>query len=93
MPKTVSLQLPEALVELWESLKEKEPIEQDLKEQMVLALLRKHRITIRKGAELLGMNYQDFLEFMAENDVPLFDYSPGELEKDVETLRKLRESK
>lgn len=91
MKETLTLHVPKSLADLWKALKQKKiPVEEDLKEEMVLALVRKHRITASRGAELLGMHYQEFLDLMAENEVPFFDYELGEVKKDVETLKKLR---
>lgn len=88
MAKTICLQLPESLTRLWKSEKE---LTKDMKESLALELVRKHKITFRQGAELLGKSYKDFLDFMFQNEVPVFDYEPGWLEKELETSRKLGE--
>lgn len=86
MAKTLSIELPESLIRLYKSEKE---LTKEMKEALVLDLVRKHRITWRKGAEFLGMEYREFLDFMSKNGVPIFDYEPGELEKEVKLLEKL----
>lgn len=90
MERTATLKLPKDLFNLLKSLTEDKPVEESVKQEMVLALVRKHKISASRGAELLGMHYQDFLDLMVENEVPFFDYEPGEVKKDVETLKKLR---
>jgi len=59
-----------------------------LEEAMVLTLVRSHRITASRGAELLGMRYPDFLDLLAANDVDVLDYRPGEVAKDVKVLKR-----
>ena len=84
------LELPASLVGLWDSVRAKdESLEESLKQEMVLALVRRHKISARRGAELLEMDYQDFLDLMAENEISLFDYEPDELKGDVQNLERI----
>jgi len=90
MQKTLTLHVSKSLAELWEKLKKKKiPVEEDFKQEMVLSLVRKHRITASRGAEFLGIHYQDFLDLMAENEVPFFDYGKGEVKEEIERLEKI----
>ena len=57
-------------------------------EASVLALVREHKVTISRGAELLGVPLQDFLELMSEQCISVMDYDPGALEQDLKVLRK-----
>jgi predicted HTH domain antitoxin len=88
MAKTISIELPDSLTRLYRSEKE---LTKEMKEALVLDLVRKHKITWRQGAQFLGMSYKEFLHFLYENKVPVFDYTPEELDEDLETLRKLKE--
>ena len=88
MGKTVTLELPESLAKHWKS---EEDLTQDMKEALVLDLIRKQRITWRQGAQFLNKSYKGFLHFMFENEVPVLDCTPEELDDDLETLKKLRE--
>jgi predicted HTH domain antitoxin len=88
-----TIKLPKVIVELWKTLeKKKVPIEERVKQEIVLSMVRKHTISASRGAELLGMDYQDFLELMGKNEIPLFDYKAGEIKRDVETLEELEKS-
>lgn len=85
------IRLPRTLIDLWKSSEQEEtPIDERVEQEIVLSLVRRHRITASRGAELLRMPYQSFLDLMARNEIPLLDYSPEELRSEVEGLRKLR---
>lgn len=45
----------------------------ELTKEKVLELLRKGKITSSHGAELLGMQYQDFLDLMHKEGIPLLN--------------------
>ena len=90
MGKTVTLELPEDLVKHWES---EEDLSREMKETLVLELVRKHELSFREGARFLDMHYQDFLDLMSEHDVPMIDLEPRELKEELESLGKLMESK
>ena len=55
----------------------------------VLEMIRSKQITPSRGAELLDMPLQDFLELMAEHHIPVLDYEKGEMEHDLEALREI----
>ena len=90
MGKTFCIELPESITHLWKSEKE---LTREMKEALTLELVRKHRISFRQGAKLLEMEYWDFLEFMSERGVPVIDYPPEDLDRELEDLRNLERSK
>jgi predicted HTH domain antitoxin len=83
----VSVELRRDLAEEWRALGPKKA-NKYLEQTMVLSLVRSHQITMSRGAELLGMHYQDFLDLLAANDVAVLDYRPGEVGRDVKTLKR-----
>src|SRR5712692_2903021 len=74
--KRVTVELRRELAEEWRALGGR-AAGKCLEETMVFSLVRSHRITASRGAELLGMPYQAFLDLLARNDVAIFDYQPG----------------
>jgi predicted HTH domain antitoxin len=54
----------------------------------VLSDLRNRKITLSKGAETLNIPLQDLLELMDKYQIPVLDYEPGALKRDLETLKK-----
>ena len=61
---------------------------EEVKKAAVLDWVRMKKLSWRKGAELLGMSYRDFLKLMAEHQVPSFDYSEGWLDKELAVFAK-----
>lgn len=61
----------------------KKDIKQNWKEEEVLYLVREKKISLRKGASLLGLTYREFLKLMDKHKVPVFDYEEGWLEREM----------
>ena len=73
----LSLEFPQSLVEgLWPDAATASAA---IKEAVVLDLFRQRRISIRKGAELLGLSYRAFLALLAQRQVPIADYEVEEI--------------
>ncbi len=53
----------------------------------MLDLVRRTKISWRRGAELLGITYREFLDLMSEHRIPAFDYEDGCLEKEMADLQ------
>jgi predicted HTH domain antitoxin len=65
----------------------REALQNEAREQTVLALFRRSACSAGVAAELLGRNYAEFLEFLKERGV---DYAPGgaqDADADEATLR------
>ena len=54
-----------------------------VKEALVMELLREHRISQGKVAELLGISRSDVFPLMAKYQVSVIDVSPTELEQEL----------
>lgn len=63
--------LPRALVELFEGRKE---AEMEIARAVVVGLVRRGKISPHQGAEILGMRCEDFLPMAAGEEVPTVDY-------------------
>ena len=67
----ISLEFPQSLVEhLW---MDEATASAEMKEAVVLDLFRQKRISIRKGAELLGLSYRGFLDLLARRQVSIIE--------------------
>ena len=65
----LSLEFPRSLVEgFWI---DEATASAEMKEDVVLDLFRQKRISIRKGAELLGLSYRGFLALLSHRQVPI----------------------
>lgn len=64
--------------------------EKRITEAAVLSLFREEKITVSRGAELLGIPIQDFMDLLNQNGLPLDDVRPEDMEEDLKTLQKFR---
>lgn len=55
----------------------------------VLDLIRKEKITVSRGAEMLKMPIQDFIELLSKEGISLWDESINELKEDEKTLKRV----
>jgi len=87
MPKKIQFEweLPDALVDAIAP----DAVEavQTIKEAAVLDWVRTHKVSTRRGSELLQMPYRAFLELMAAHRIPSMDYEEGWLEREREFLQ------
>jgi hypothetical protein len=74
MPKKIQFEweLPDALVE--DLAPDTTAFTETIKAAAVLDWVRTHKLSLRRGAELLQMPYRTFLELMATHRVPSIDY-------------------
>lgn len=78
-------ELPETLVDL--VLKNEGSLAEECKRAAVFDWVRMQKISWRKGAELLGMPYREFLLLLSEHKIPLPGYPDGWLAKELDTLQ------
>ncbi len=50
---------------------------------LAIKLFELHRISLGRAAELAGFSKATFMELCGKQGVPVFDYPPGELEREV----------
>jgi predicted HTH domain antitoxin len=83
MPKKIQFEweLPDALVH--ELDHDSAKLAETIKAAAVLDWVRTHKLSLRRGAELLQMPYRAFLELMAAHRVPSIDYDAGWLDKEM----------
>jgi len=56
------------------------------KEAFIMELLREHRISQGKTAELLGVSRHELFALMSKYQVPVIDLTPEELKAELATL-------
>ena len=81
MAKRVRLdvELPD---ELFAELRQEE-IETKVKEALVMELLREHRLSQGKAAEILGIGRHELFDLMTNHRVPVIDLNTPELRKEL----------
>src|SRR5436305_1890967 len=82
VPKKIRFEweLPDALVH--ELDHDAQQLAETIKAAAVLDWVRTHKLSLRRGAELLQMPYRAFLELMAAHRVPSIDYDAGWLDRE-----------
>lgn len=84
---TVTLELPRDLLSALDIPASQ--VEDELRELIALALFREGRISSGKAAELLGVPKLQFVQLLAQHDIPYFTESPDELVDGVTQLHEL----
>ena len=69
--------------ELFTQLREEE-IETKVKESLVMELLREHRLSQGKAAELLGLDRDKLFDLMAKYRIPVIDLTSEELKSELQ---------
>ena len=85
--KIIEIAVPEEIIAL---LGSEDVARKVAKEAFVLDLVRRGKISKGKAAELLGISLWDLPELVAQYQIPWFSYHLEELEKALDTLRKLQ---
>jgi predicted HTH domain antitoxin len=62
-------------------------IAENMKLQYAAKLFQDGKITIGQGAEFCGIAFTDFMFSLGKMGIPVIDYSPEELDKELECLR------
>jgi len=84
--RIIEISIPDEIVKL---LGSEEEAEKEAKEALVLDLVRRGKISKAKAAELIGMNLWDLPKLLEKYRIPWFDYSREDLEKDLDTLKRV----
>ena len=84
MPE-VKFDIPEGLLlSLNESASE---FSHDVRLFSALHLFKLHKLSLGKAAELAGMNKYDFMLKLSENEIPVVDYDPEELDRELDRFK------
>ncbi|HLG30232.1 MAG TPA: UPF0175 family protein [Candidatus Brocadiales bacterium] len=68
----------------------KEVISKESKKLLALKCYRDKILSLGKSAELSGLSMWDFIEFLGENDVAVIDYGEEQLDRELDSVRKLK---
>lgn len=77
---SIELELPEEVVAALQD----EDVAAKAREALVMELLREHRISQGKAAEILEITRSELFTLMAKYQVPVVDLSPEELRSELE---------
>ena len=82
--KALTIELPSELLEF---LGSEEEAKRGAKIALILDLVRRGKLSRAKAAELLEMPLWDLPGLLAQYRIPWFDYSPQDLQRDLQALR------
>lgn len=82
---TVNVELEDPLAKI--ARESARPIDQRMRELLILDLYREGHISSGVAGPMLGMSKWDFIRYAGERGIPYIRYSPGELERELEVLR------
>ena len=82
MPKKVQVEL-ELPDEVFDEDFKVEDLQVRVKERLVIELLRGHKISQGKAAELLGISRWALMDLMAKQKLPVIDMSEEELQQEL----------
>lgn len=87
---TVQLQMPLSMLGTLDVARPE--VEEHLQQLIVLELFRENRISVGKGAELLGISQISFVQLLARHKIEYFRQSPEELAEEVAAIEHLLEN-
>lgn len=82
--KTVTIELSPELLAL---LGSEEEAKREAKVALTLDLVRRGKVSRTRAAELLGLSLKDLPALLAQYRIPWFDYSPEDLQRDLQRLK------
>ena len=85
--KSIEILVPEEIVSL---LGSEDAVRKEAREAFILDLVRRGKVSKGKAAELLGISLWDLPDLIAQYQIPWFNHSQEELERDLETLREFK---
>lgn len=62
--------------------------EKETKNFLAAKLYECGKLSLGQAAELAGYSKETFMELLADYDVSFFNYSPGEIEKDIKNFER-----
>jgi len=77
MSQTITIEVPDSIAEqyvTWEELKD------SIYESMVIREFQKGLLTIRESAQILGLTYEGFIEWLGARGLSFVNATPQELE-------------
>jgi len=88
MLTTIQIKVPQLLSETYQ---DPDDMEQSFYEDIILGEYQKGLISIREAAEILGLTYEGFLEWLGERKISFISATKDELEQDYRKFEQFME--
>lgn len=89
MPKTVSIEIPDSIVEKYGSSDE---LKRSIFEGIIVSEFQKVNLTIRESASLLGLTYEKFIELLGRRKLSFANETKEELEESYNNFETFMQS-
>ena len=66
-------------------------LELDMRRFLALQYFKNKRLSIGKAAKLAGMNRFDFMDFLADEGIILFEYDESAVKEELNGIKRLKE--
>ena len=89
MSQAITIEIPDSIAEqyaTWGELKE------SIYESVVIREFQKGVLTIRESAQILGLTYEGFMEWLGERGLSFITATPQELEESYNNFEKFMQS-
>ncbi len=89
--ETVQIRIPEALYNILRAHGyQRDDMEKEFLEDIVLQLYAKHIISIGKAAFIMGLSVYDFRETLLKRNLPVEYFTDDVYEDDLETIKSIK---
>jgi predicted HTH domain antitoxin len=85
---TIDIELPQDIIFAMRGHKKIGDIKKKLKTSLAIILFQEGSISLGKAAELAEMSRVKFIELLKEYDLPAYEYTEEDFEKDRQTIAK-----
>jgi predicted HTH domain antitoxin len=79
--QTLTISISEAL--LTAANMDKDEMAEGMRREYAMKLFRQGKLTLVQSAELCGVGIYDFMSLLSQAGIPVVDYDPRELEKEL----------
>jgi predicted HTH domain antitoxin len=62
---------------------DKDELAEDMRRECAMKFFRQGKLTLVQSAELCGLDIYDFISVLSQAGIPVIDYDPRELEKEL----------
>jgi predicted HTH domain antitoxin len=90
MPKTVTIEIPDSIVEKYGNSDE---LERSIFEDIIISEFQKTNLMIRESAKLLGLTYEGFMELLGRQKLPFANATKEELEESYNEFETFMQSR
>lgn len=87
--QTVTIKVPEVIAEQYQT---QEELRQSIYESMIIREFQKGMLTIRECAQILGLTYEGYIDWLGARKLSFITATPQELEESYNNFEKFMES-